>query len=125
MPDLGYRRRYAAADEPQRVPHPDQSGCRPALRIVMSLRAVGEGHISSVAFREGHHHLRLRPFDPGARTALRHSRRAPDADDPQSRRPDHGLPPSGQHAVRHGDLPDHRRQQRNGLEDLRLVRFHP
>ena len=47
---------YAAAAlmNPSIIPHPDQSGLsNGALRIAMSLRAVGEGHISSVAFREG------------------------------------------------------------------------
>ena len=47
---------YAAAAlmNPSIVPHPDQSGMDgEACRFVMSLRAVGEGHISSVAFREG------------------------------------------------------------------------
>lgn len=47
---------YAAAAlmNPSIVPHPDQSGIHGgAVRFIMSLRAVGEGHISSVAFREG------------------------------------------------------------------------
>ena len=47
---------YAAAAlmNPSIVPHPDQSGMQGgACRFVMSLRAVGEGHISSIAFREG------------------------------------------------------------------------
>ncbi|MDQ3074412.1 MAG: glycoside hydrolase family 130 protein, partial [Pseudomonadota bacterium] len=47
---------YAAAAlmNPSIVAHPDQSGLdKKTVRIVMSLRAVGEGHISSVAFREG------------------------------------------------------------------------
>ncbi|PKP93650.1 MAG: glycosidase [Alphaproteobacteria bacterium HGW-Alphaproteobacteria-16] len=47
---------YAAAAlmNPSAVPHYDQSGMpKGCLRILMSLRAVGEGHISSVAFREG------------------------------------------------------------------------
>ncbi len=47
---------YAAAAlmNPSIVPHPDQSGMTDgAVRFVMSLRAVGEGHISSIAFREG------------------------------------------------------------------------
>ncbi len=44
----------AALMNPSIVPHPDQSGLTPgAVRIVLSLRAVGEGHISSIAFREG------------------------------------------------------------------------
>ncbi len=44
----------AALFNPSIVPHPDQSGL-PAghLRFVMSLRAVGEGHLSSVEFRTG------------------------------------------------------------------------
>jgi len=47
---------YAAAAlmNPSIVPHPDQSGLdRHTTRILLSLRAVGEGHISSIAFREG------------------------------------------------------------------------
>jgi predicted GH43/DUF377 family glycosyl hydrolase len=47
---------YAAAAlmNPSIVAHPDQSGLdKHTVRIVMSLRAVGEGHISSIAFREG------------------------------------------------------------------------
>lgn len=47
---------YAAAAlmNPSIVPHPDQTGLdKDTCRVVMSLRAVGEGHISSVAFREG------------------------------------------------------------------------
>ncbi|HVF36427.1 MAG TPA: glycoside hydrolase family 130 protein [Sphingomicrobium sp.] len=47
---------YAAAAlmNPSIVPHPDQTGLdRNTIRILMSLRAVGEGHISSIAFREG------------------------------------------------------------------------
>ena len=36
------------------VPHADQDGVKPgSLRFVMSLRACGEGHISSIAFRTG------------------------------------------------------------------------
>ena len=44
----------AALFNPSVVAHPDQSGLRAGeLRIVMSLRAVGEGHISCVEFRSG------------------------------------------------------------------------
>ena len=39
---------------PSIVPHPDQSNLSAGeLRFVMSLRAVGEGHISSIVFRSG------------------------------------------------------------------------
>ena len=47
---------YAAAAlmNPSLVPHPDQSGMIDGtVRFIMSLRAVGEGHISTIAFREG------------------------------------------------------------------------
>ncbi len=44
----------AALFNPSVVAHPDQSGLAPgAVRFVLSLRAVGEGHISSVEFRSG------------------------------------------------------------------------
>jgi predicted GH43/DUF377 family glycosyl hydrolase len=44
----------AALLNPSIVFAPDQSGCRPGhRRFVMSLRAVGEGHISSIEFRSG------------------------------------------------------------------------
>lgn len=44
----------AALFNPSLVAHPDQSGVEEgALRFVLSLRGVGEGHMSSIAFRTG------------------------------------------------------------------------
>ncbi len=44
----------AALFNPSIVAHYDQSGVLPgALRFILSLRAVGEGHISSLTFRTG------------------------------------------------------------------------
>jgi predicted GH43/DUF377 family glycosyl hydrolase len=44
----------SALFNPSIVPHPDQSGmAKGALRFVLSLRAVGEGHVSSLTFRAG------------------------------------------------------------------------
>ncbi len=44
----------AAVLNPSVVPHPDQCGLNEGeLRFLMSLRAVGEGHISSITFKEG------------------------------------------------------------------------
>ena len=44
----------AALFNPSIVPAPDQAGTRPGeQRFIMSLRAVGEGHISSIEFRSG------------------------------------------------------------------------
>lgn len=49
-----YALESAALFNPSIVPHPDQNGV-PAgcLRFIMSLRATGEGHISSIEFRTG------------------------------------------------------------------------
>lgn len=115
---------YAAAAlmNPSAVPHFDQSGMPPgSQRILMSLRAVGEGHISSVAFREGiitdKGELRLAPEPPFAT--------ATDA-------------PETEGDYKDGPVTVHRHQdstlsgtvifpitpaQKNGLEDLRLVHF--
>jgi predicted GH43/DUF377 family glycosyl hydrolase len=49
-----YSPEAAALFNPSIVPHPDQSDLpRGALRFILSLRATGEGHISSVTFRTG------------------------------------------------------------------------
>ena len=49
-----YSLESAALFNPSIVPHPDQSGLpEGALRFVLSLRATGEGHISSIVFRTG------------------------------------------------------------------------
>jgi predicted GH43/DUF377 family glycosyl hydrolase len=49
-----YALESAAIFNPSIVPHPDQAGA-PAggMRFIMSLRATGEGHISSIEFRGG------------------------------------------------------------------------
>lgn len=116
---------YAAAAlmNPSVVPHPDQSGLsRNTLRILMSLRAVGEGHISSIAFREGlitvDGDLELAPEPPFATAAD-----APDADGIRDQ--------DGPITVeRHRDstlsgtvIFPMTPAQRNGLEDLRLTHF--
>jgi predicted GH43/DUF377 family glycosyl hydrolase len=49
-----YSLEAAALFNPSIVPHPDQSDLPPgSLRFILSLRATGEGHISSVTFRTG------------------------------------------------------------------------
>ncbi len=49
-----YSLESAALFNPSIVPHPDQSATPPdALRFILSLRATGEGHISSITFRTG------------------------------------------------------------------------
>jgi predicted GH43/DUF377 family glycosyl hydrolase len=49
-----YSLEAAALFNPSMVPHPDQTGLPAgALRFILSLRATGEGHISSITFRTG------------------------------------------------------------------------
>lgn len=49
-----YSLESAALFNPSIVPHPDQNGvAEGGLRFILSLRATGEGHISSIEFREG------------------------------------------------------------------------
>jgi predicted GH43/DUF377 family glycosyl hydrolase len=49
-----YSLESAALFNPSIVPHPDQTGLPAgALRFILSLRATGEGHISSITFRTG------------------------------------------------------------------------
>lgn len=115
---------YAAAAlmNPSIIPAPDQSGMRDGdVRFIMSMRAVGEGHISSVAFREGIVHANS-DFSlwPQQRVAM-----AASLDDPAQ-------------VAGKGAVTVHRQAdstisnsvifpiteaQRNGLEDLRLVQF--
>ncbi len=115
---------YAAAAlmNPSVVRHPDQSGLQDgSVRILMSLRAVGEGHISTIAFREGiiapGRELTLGPQPPFATAAML------------------GKQPANTSAgtvslYRHRDstisgnvIFPITEAQRNGLEDLRLVEF--
>ncbi|UZK65641.1 glycoside hydrolase family 130 protein [Sphingomonas sp. M1-B02] len=116
---------YAAAAlmNPSAVPHYDQSGMPPgSLRMLMSLRAVGEGHISSVSFREGiitdRNELTLAPEPPFATAA-------------DAREADEEHMPEGPVTVyRHRDstlsgtvIFPITKAQSNGLEDLRICHF--
>ena len=113
---------YAAAAvmNPSAVRHPDQSGLKEgSVRFIMAERAVGEGHISSIAFREGivteERELTLQPQPPFATAALLAA----------------AEPRSGINFLRrHRDSPISgtvifpvTEAQSNGLEDLRLVEF--
>ncbi len=51
---MEYSLESTALFNPSIVPHPDQSGAGPGeVRFVMSLRALGEGHLSSTVFQTG------------------------------------------------------------------------
>lgn len=115
---------YAAAAlmNPSVVAHPDQSGLTDGYqRILMSLRAVGEGHISSIAFREGilgpNGQLDLLAEPPFAMAARMVDPGEPGGEVQVTRQKEASL--SG--TVMFPMTP----AQSNGLEDLRLVRFQP
>ena len=62
-----YSLESAALFNPSIVPHTDQTGVPPgALRFILSLRATGEGHVSSITFRTGiiHPDNRIEVLDP-------------------------------------------------------------
>jgi predicted GH43/DUF377 family glycosyl hydrolase len=64
-----YSPESAALFNPSIVPHPDQTGLpKGSLRFILSLRATGEGHISSITFRTGtvsaQHRITLTPPVP-------------------------------------------------------------
>ena len=112
---------YAAAaiTNPSIVRHIDQSGLRPGdQRFIMSLRTVGEGHISSIAFREGilaaDGELSLWP-QPELSIAATSEDPTP-VDNVVAHRPP-TVPISGMVMF------PFTAAQRNGLEDLRLTRF--
>ena len=112
----------AALMNPSVVRHPDQSGLREgSVRIILSLRAVGEGHISTIAFREGiisaGRQLSLLPQPPFA-TAVMMGKPKSDAEE------------GSVSVYRHREstisgtvIFPMTEAQRNGLEDLRLVEF--
>ena len=112
----------AALMNPSVVRHPDQTGLQPGkIRILLSLRAVGEGHISTIAFREGivstDRQLVLMPQPSFATAAMlgEHELGAPDDVATLNRHPDSTISGTVIFPVTEA--------QRNGLEDLRLVEF--
>ena len=64
-----YSLESAALFSPSMVPHPDQTSLpEGAVRFILSLRATGEGHVSSITFRSGiiHRDLRIEVDRPGS-----------------------------------------------------------
>lgn len=112
----------AALMNPSVVRHPDQTGMQPgSIRILLSLRAVGEGHISTIAFREGivsaDRQLALMPQTSFATAAMLGERKPGTPDDVSilERHQDSTISGTVIFPVTEA--------QRNGLEDLRLVEF--
>lgn len=113
---------YAAAAimNPSIVPHPDQSGMDGGwVRFVMSLRTVGEGHISTISFVEGvagpDGDMKLWPKPPFALAATADGHEGEGG--PITLRRNHSVALSA--TVLFPATP----AQRNGLEDLRLTPF--
>ncbi|HVF95351.1 MAG TPA: glycoside hydrolase family 130 protein [Sphingomonas sp.] len=115
-----YAYEAAALFNPSAVPHPDQSGVPDgAVRFVLALRGVGEGHVSSVTFRTG-------VWTPGGELSI---------DDPGTT----SVPPvimphpgtegavkldcGGSRSISETVLFPTLPSQRQGIEDMRLVRF--
>jgi predicted GH43/DUF377 family glycosyl hydrolase len=113
----------AALFNPSMVLHPDQTGAPiGGLRFILSLRGIGEGHVSSVTFRTGSWSANDGfSVDPASQTAV----------PPRIEPDDRGAPDGGPTRLQCGGsrelsetvlfpvLPS----QRQGIEDLRLVRF--
>jgi predicted GH43/DUF377 family glycosyl hydrolase len=114
---------YAAAAlmNPSVVRHPDQSGlAHGSVRIIIAMRAVGEGHISTIAMREGivsgARSLSLHPEPPFATAAfLKPARPSQLETSIVCRHPDSAISGTVIFPITEA--------QRNGLEDLRLVEF--
>lgn len=118
-----YSYEAAALFNPSIVPHPDQSGvAADAIRFVLSLRAVGEGHISSVAFRTGvcgaNGVVAIDPSSP--RPVVLQMENMPDDGTSE---PGVRIICDGSHDLSEIVLFPMTPSQRNGIEDLRLVRF--
>ncbi|MDI7775957.1 glycoside hydrolase family 130 protein [Asticcacaulis sp. EMRT-3] len=114
-----YSYQAAAVMNPSVVPHPDQTGANGGTNFIMSTRTVGEGHISTISFREG-------TFHKDGTIVLK-----PEADYAVAAKPAHHAPLDGAVTVQgHQACPISEtvlfpvtRAQTNGLEDLRMVMF--
>ncbi|WP_076070818.1 glycoside hydrolase family 130 protein [Sphingomonas montana] len=118
-----YTYEAAALFNPSIVPHPDQTGLAGgAIRFVLSLRAVGEGHVSSIAFRTGvlARDGSIMIDTPGPQAIVpRIASSSLDAASNGSIRMERDDAYGLSETVIFPSTPN----QRNGIEDLRLVRF--
>jgi predicted GH43/DUF377 family glycosyl hydrolase len=111
----------AALFNPSIVKHPDQSGApEGGRRFILSLRAVGEGHVSSLTFRSGTIAADGNvSIDPPARLASIPALRAPLAPDADRAELIFGPEEELSERVIFPVLPS----QSNGIEDARFVEF--
>jgi predicted GH43/DUF377 family glycosyl hydrolase len=113
----------AALFNPSIVPAPDQGGVpKGALRFILSLRGVGEGHVSSITFRTGILMAdgSVKVDEPSDRAVSPRIEMIPGGapDDPGVRLFCGGSRDLSETVI--FPVTDH---QRHGIEDLRLVRF--
>jgi hypothetical protein len=112
----------SALFNPSIVPHPDQSGApKGGLRFILSLRAIGEGHISSLTFRAGTIEADgSLTVDPTARLAssprISHRLSGPDGDHVE-------LVFKPQEDLSERVIFPVTESQSNGIEDARFVEF--
>lgn len=115
-----YSYQAAAVMNPSVVVHPDQTGAgNGSVNFILSTRTVGEGHISTISFREG-------VFHADGSIELK-----PETDFAVAAKPKDALPYDGAVTVHsHQACPVSEtvlfpvtKSQTNGLEDLRMVKF--
>ena len=113
----------SALFNPSIVPHPDQSDAPiGSLRFILSLRAIGEGHVSSLTFRAGTIAADgSLTIDPTARLASspRISRRISNPDGDQVE-----LTFNPEEELSERVIFPVTESQSNGIEDARFVKFH-
>ena len=117
-----YSYEAAALFNPSVVLHPDQDGVAPgALKFVMSLRAIGEGHVSSVTFRTGTWAAdgSVAIDDPGTISVAPIIEQRDDDKEETIVRWQCGGSPTLSESVLFPITPS----QKQGIEDVRLVRF--
>lgn len=118
-----YSYEAAALFNPSIVAHPDQSGLPVGgSRFVLSLRGVGEGHISSVTFRTGivsaEGAVAINPPSPRPLVLTTEAITGPHAEDAGTR-----IKCDGSHELSEIVIFPTTPSQRSGIEDVRLVRF--
>jgi predicted GH43/DUF377 family glycosyl hydrolase len=112
----------SALFNPSIVPHPDQSDApKGGLRFILSLRAIGEGHVSSLTFRAGTIAADgSLSVDPTARLAssprIAHRISGPDGDDIE-------LTFNDEEELSERVIFPVTESQSNGIEDARFVEF--
>lgn len=120
----------AALFNPSIVPHHDQSSLQKGeLRFVMSLRATGEGHISSIEFREGvvsaKGDIKLKDWSRYALTPKnRNTTLVPETYIPEDKLDaNYDIEFSGEEELSERVIFPYSHTEANGIEDVRFVKF--